>query len=445
MRDGKMKLGLFMITAGHHVAAWRHPAAYSMDSFAHWAEIARIAENARFDMLFLADGWESNLNNIDTASRTATSAVPSAFEPITLLASLAAVTSHIGLAATASTSFTEPYNLARQFASLDHLSGGRAAWNIVTAHQAGAALNYGIADFSHTERYRRAEEYVDVVRGLWDSWEDDAFERDRETGRYFDPEKVQRLNHKGRYYAVRGPLNLPRSPQGHPVLIQAGQSGPGMDLAARVADIVFTAHQSQADAIAYYADIKKRAGRFGRSADAVIVLPGITPILGSTQEEAERKKDELRALIDIDVAMEMLSIFVPSVRGYPLDDPFPDLPETEGNQSRQKLVVDMARRGNMTLREAAIAFASARGHWLVAGTPEQIADEMEDCFIRHGCDGFNLTPSIFPGGLVDFVDHVLPILRKRGRFRDEYEGPMLRDQLGVARPAFVRKDTALAS
>jgi FMN-dependent oxidoreductase (nitrilotriacetate monooxygenase family) len=345
------------------------------------------------------------------------------------------VTDKIGLAATASTTYGEPYHTARAFASIDHLSHGRAAWNIVTTSYARTANNFSKSHPEHDERYAVAEEFVDVVRGLWDSWDDDAFPKDKENGVYADPNKVHVLNHAGKYYSVQGPLNIPRSPQGHPVLIQAGSSGPGQDLAARIADIVFTAQQSLAEAQAFYASLKDRVVKAGRNPDSVAVMPGFMPVIGDSFEDAAEKLKELNRWTDIKSAMPLLEERIGhSLADYDLDGPLPDLPISDQLRSRAELLRDLARRENLTIRDLALRVAAGRGHHIVLGTAEQIADRMQEWFEGKAADGFNVMPPYFPGGLEDFNRQVVPILQDRGLFRTEYTGSTLRDHLNIARP-----------
>ncbi len=385
------------------------------------------AEDAKFDMVFLADGLTSGVD--------AHPSMVARFEPLTLLSALAMVTDKIGLAATASTTYGEPYHTARAFASIDHLSHGRAAWNIVTTSYARTANNFSKSHPEHDERYAVAGEFVDVVRGLWDSWDDDAFPKDKESGVYADPNKVHVLNHAGKYYSVQGPLNIPRSPQGHPVLIQAGSSGPGQDLAARIADIVFTAQQSLAEAQAFYASLKDRVVKAGRNPDSVAVMPGFMPVIGDSFEDAAEKLKELNRWTDIKSAMPLLEERIGhSLADYDLDGPLPDLPISDQLRSRAELLRDLARRENLTIRDLALRVAAGRGHHIVLGTPEQIADRMQEWFEGKAADGFNVMPPYFPGGLEDFNKKVVPILQDRGLFRTEYTGSTLRDHLNIARP-----------
>ena len=441
MNNRQMRLGAFVITAGHHVAAWRRPEAFKGDVFGEFVELARIAEAAKFDLLFVADSLSTRISNREASRRSAHNFSPTMFEPLSLITALSAVTKKLGYVATASTTFTEPYNIARLFATADHISDGRVGWNVVTTADPESAKNYGCDEIlDHDERYARAEEYVDLVRHLWDSWADDAIVRDRENGVWIDLDKQRFGGHQGKYLKVRGPLNVPRSPQGHPVLVQAGASGPGRDLAARVADIVFTAGTVKEQAIEFYDDLKARAKGFGRAPGDIFVMPGISPIVGSTEEEAQRRLAELNEGIDIGVAVQNLQNFMPDIdiHGFALDEPVPDVAQiTQAQQSRQKLAWDMARRENLTTRQLALWFSGTRGHNTIMGTPEQIADKMEDFFLSGGCDGFNVMPMLFPGIFRDFAEQVVPVLQKRGLFREDYEGNTLRAHLGLSRPALV--------
>lgn len=439
-KDRKLRLGVFVMTAGHHVAAWRQPDAYRGDTLAEYAEIARIAEAAKFDLLFAADTLSARIRNRGAAEHSAHNFSTALFEPLTLVSSLSALTKNLGFVATASTTFAEPYNLARIFASADHLSGGQVAWNMVTTADEESALNFGLDQvLAHDERYVRADEYVQLVCDLWDSWADDAIVRDRQSGKWLDLDKLRFHGHQGRYLKVAGPLNVPRPPQGHPVLVQAGSSGPGRDLAARRADVVFTAGTIKQQAVEFYQDLKTRAKAFGRDPDKLLVMPGISPIVGSTEEEAKRRLAELNGGIEIDVAIESLHNFMPDleIRRFPLDEPVPEIGEmTQAQQSRQKLAWEMARRESMTMRELALWFAGTRGHNTIIGSPEQIADRMED-FFQGGCDGFNVMPMLFPDIFRDFAEQVVPELQRRGLFREEYEGTTLRENLGLPRPDLV--------
>lgn len=433
----QIKLGAFLMQTGHHIAGWRHPKAQADAgvNFGHYVQLAQKAEAAKFDAIFLADGVSVRSDDLDSLARTARS---DHFEPLTLLSALAAVTEHIGLIGTASTSYHEPYNLARKFASLDQISGGRSGWNLVTSATTSEAQNFNRnTQIAHADRYRRAAEFHDVVTGLWDSWEDDAFTRDKESGVYLDTDKLHTLNHRGLHFQVRGPLNVARSPQGRPVVVQAGASEDGRELAARTAEVIFVAHQTLEEAQTFYADIKRRVQHYGRQPDDVKIMPGIFPVVGRTQEEAEAKFEQLQSLIDPVVGVSLLSGITGGfdLSGYPVDGPLPELPPTEGPQSRQRLLIDLARRDGLTIRQLYLKIAGARGHQQVVGTPESIADQLQQWFEEGAADGFNIMSPWFPGGLDDFIELVVPELRRRGLFRSEYEGRTLREHLGLTRPA----------
>jgi FMN-dependent oxidoreductase (nitrilotriacetate monooxygenase family) len=436
MRQDKLGLGAFFYATGHHIAGWRHPSSeadggLNLERYIGWAQ---RAEAAKFDLIFLEDGTGIRDGSLRSSERTARS---SHFEPVTLLSALAAVTSRIGLVATTSTSFNEPYNVARRFASLDHLSGGRAGWNLVTSATDLEAANFGNDKIAlHADRYARAEEFVDVVLGLWNSWDDDAILIDRESGQFSRPNGFRPLNHRGTYFEVRGPLNISRTPQGQPVLVQAGSSGPGKDLAARTAEIVFTANQTLAEAVEFYGDLKERMGRFGREPGDLKIMPGLFPVVGRTEAEARAKYEELQSLVDPVVGLALLERMIGGfdLSGYDIDGPLPELPEANGAKSRQQLMFDLARREGLTLRQLYLRIAGARGHSQIIGTPAQIADEMEERFRANGADGFNIMPATLPGGLDDFIELVLPELRRRGLFRDDYEATTLRGHLGSRPP-----------
>ncbi|CAO3359048.1 LLM class flavin-dependent oxidoreductase [Azospirillum melinis] len=435
-RTGTFSLGAFLLFTGHHVAGWRHASASDGTTLADFIQLARLAEAAKFDALFLADGVAARLDEAGAAGHKAHNGFYP-FEPITLLSALAGVTSRIGLVATASTSFSDPFNLARQFASLDRLSDGRAGWNLVTSGDLGSAYNFGhAAPIAHTDRYARAEEFIDVATALWDSVEDDAFQRDRASGAYVDRSKLHRVDHQGRHFAVRGPLNIPRPPQGHPVVVQAGSSEPGKELAARTAEAVFTAQQTLADAVGFYVDLKGRLARYGRAPDDLKILPGVMPVVGHSEAEAREKFEALQELIQPIVGLGLLREHAADIdfSQFDLDGPLPDLPETEGGKSRQTLLIELARREKLSIRDLYLRIAGARGHWQLVGTPTQIADQLEERFVNYGADGFNIMAPTLPGGLVDFIELVVPELHRRGLFRTEYQGITLRDHLGLKRP-----------
>ncbi|MEN5396812.1 LLM class flavin-dependent oxidoreductase [Achromobacter xylosoxidans] len=443
----QIKLGAFLMQTGHHIAAWRHPEAQADApvNFRHYAELARRAEAAKFDAIFLADSVGVRNTDLASLSRTARS---DHFEPLTLLSALAAVTEKIGLIATVSTTYNEPYHVARKFASLDHISGGRSGWNLVTSSGQGEAQNFNLDELvEHARRYARAAEFHDVVLGLWDSWEDDAFLRDKHSGQYFDPAKLHPLRHRGEHFSVRGPLNVSRSPQGRPVVVQAGASPAGRDLAARTAEVIFVAHQTFDEARAFYRDIKGRAVEYGRDPDDIKIMPGIFPVIGRSQAEAEDKFARLQDLIHPVVGVQLLSNMIGGfdLSGYPVDGPLPDIPETNGGKSRQQLLIDLARRDNLTIRQLYLRIAGARGHQQVVGTPQSVADQLQQWFEEDGADGFNIMSPWLPGGLDDFIELALPELRRRGLFRTEYSGATLRQHLGLARPAHRAVAAASAS
>ncbi len=432
----QLKLGAFLMATGHHVAAWRHPDVPSNAGldFKHYKHLAQVAERARFDTLFVADSVAAATGDI--ASRMARS---DHFEPLTLLSALSAVTEHIGLISTVTTSYNEPYHVARKFASLDHLSGGRAGWNLVTSDAAAEAQNFGRDEhIGHAERYSRAREFHEVVTGLWDSWADDAFTRDKASGQYYDPAKLHVLNHSGEHFKVKGPLNVARSPQGRPVIVQAGSSETGRELAAQTAEVVFTAQTSLANAQAFYADLKGRLAKFGRSADSLKIMPGVFVVVGETEALARKKFEAFQALVEPEVGVALLGRMLGNfdLSGYPLDGPLPELPLTDsGQQSRQKLLTELAGRENLTLAELGRKIAGGRGHYSLIGTPVQIADQLQAWFEQGAADGFNVLVPHLPGGLEDFADHVVPELQRRGLFRTEYEGTTLRENLGLEKPA----------
>lgn len=409
----QMKLGAFLWATGHHIAAWRHPKAHVTAGIDidHYIQLARTAEAAKFDMIFCEDAAGLREANVGIASQTSRSI---GFEPISLLSALAVQTSRIGLVSTASTSYNEPYGLARTFLSLDHLSGGRAGWNLVTSASPIEAANFGATGLKpHADRYERAREFAEVVRGLWQ-------------GGSFQ-------GHDGQSFSVRDPLDLPRSPQGAPVMVQAGASDVGRDLAARTADVVFTAAQTLEEAKAFYDDLKGRMAAYGREPNDIKIMPGVSPVVAETEAEAREKHEELQALIPDDVGVALLSSYlsISDLHRYPIDGPMPELQETEGMKSRQALVVEQSRRDGLSIRQLARHFAGARGHWRIFGTPAQIADELQARFEGGGADGFNVMPSYFPGELDAFATLVVPELQRRGLFRREYEGSTLREHLGL--------------
>jgi len=442
----QMKLGAFFHPTGHHIASWRYPDAYADAAvdFAHYTALARTAERGKFDLLFLADS--PAMRNWPPARQSRVATYIAGFEPITLLAALAAVTNHIGLVATATTTYNEPLHIARKFASLDHISGGRAGWNLVTSTNPKEALNFGKeTHLAHDDRYDRAREFALVVRGLWDSWDENAFVRDKASGRYFDPTRLHVLNHKGEHFSVRGPLNVPRPPQGHPVIVQAGSSDVGKELAAEIAEVVFTAHQSVDNARKFYDDLKGRLGKYGRAPDDVKIMPGVSPVIGRTQQEADEKFEHLQSLVQPEIGLALLGELLGNIdlTPYPLDGPLPEIAKSDSSQHVLKMFTDMAREEKLTIRQLYLRVV-CRGHWILCGRPEKIADKLQEWFEAGGADGFNVMPPYLPGALDDFVDHVVPELQRRGIFRKDYEGRTLRDNLGLRRPEnrFTRMTTA---
>jgi FMN-dependent oxidoreductase (nitrilotriacetate monooxygenase family) len=428
----QMHLGVFVLGTGNHSAGWRYEGAFTTScSLPVMQSIASIAERGKFDLFFISDGLVMDPGDHPSFVNR--------FEPMTLLAALSMVTRHVGLGATVSTSFSEPFHVARGFASLDHLSGGRAAWNVVTSTHGGSALNFSKERLNeHDLRYEIATEFVDVVRGLWDSWDDGAIVADRATGTFIDKSKVRPLDHKGRFFSVKGPLNIERSPQGHPLIIQAGGSPPGQELSARSADLVFSVvNGDRASAKAAYDGLKQRVIKHGRLPEHVPILPGVMPIIGETEEQAKEQLDRLQGWLTSTNALALVSQRLGhDITGYPLDGPVPDFPEkTERGQAFSKTLLEMARREKMTLRDLYNVTAAARGHWVVYGTPKRIADIFEEWFTQGMADGFVIMPAYFPGAFDDFVNLVVPELQRRGLFRTEYSGPTLRDHLGLQRPA----------
>ncbi|WP_216909142.1 LLM class flavin-dependent oxidoreductase [Nocardia noduli] len=432
----QLSLNAFIYPSGHHEAAWRHPQSRPERIYdvSYYQEIGRTAEAAKLDAVFFADGPALRADVKHNAV--------SGLEPITLLTAIATATTHLGLIATASTTYYEPYNLARLFSTLDHISGGRAGWNIVTTGTDLAAANFGLdAHPDHADRYARAREFVDAVVSLWDSWEDDAILLDKEAGIYADPEKIHQIDFVGEHLKVRGPFNAPRTPQGHPVLVQAGASNDGRAFAGKYAEAIFTAHQRLVDAQAFYSDIKAQARAFGRDPDQIKILPGISPFIADTEAEAKKLEREFNELTVPDYGLKQLeSIAGTSLRHLPLDGPVPlelfsDAGDvTDNSRSRLQVVAGIVERERPTVRGLLHRLAGARGHRVFAGTPEQVADTIEEWFRNGAADGFNVMPPYYPGGLEVFARTVVPILQERGIFRTEYTGTTLRDHFGLTRP-----------
>jgi FMN-dependent oxidoreductase (nitrilotriacetate monooxygenase family) len=438
----EMHLGLFLLPPGHHVAAWRHPrtpADGDLD-FDYLTTLAKTAERGLFDMLFLSDGLGVRINYADAVALSKWGHIVY-FEPITLLSALAKVTTSIGLAATSSATYHEPFNTARQFASLDWLSRGRAAWNIVTSMTDAEAQNFNLdRQPDHDARYRRAHEFLEVATGLWDSWDDSAFVYDKSKGRSFEPGALHILDHRGEFFSVRGPLNIARCPQGRPVLIQAGSSAVGQDFAARWADVIFTAQDNIVDAKQFYSATRARLAAHNRDENAVRVLPGVCAVIGRTVAEAEDKFAELQDLVDSTLGLGLLTGLLGGIDLAQIDpdDPLPQVQPTQGGQSRQSLLLRRAARDGLSIRELYMQLTATRGHLFVLGDPVMVADTLEEWFRDEACDGFNFMPAQLPDGLNDFVTLVIPELQKRGLFRTAYTGSTLRDHLGLLRPALPR-------
>lgn len=435
-RKRQLALGVFLTRHGHHPGAWRQPgsARSGRPDFSYWAELVKTAERGKFDTAFFADfvgiagdttkGIERRHAFLD-------------FEPLTLTAALAAVTSRIGLVATVNTNFDHPYSLARRFAALDQISGGRIGWNIVSSLADGAAKSFGVDQpLTHAERYERASEFVDVTRALWDSWEDDAFDHaDQDSGLYLDPNDVHPVHHDGKYFHLSTILDAARPIQGHPVFAQAGNSEVGRDFAAKYAEMIYAAAQFIEEAQRFYADVKGRMAKYGRDPDTLKVMPGLSFAIGSSRQEAQDKFSALEEAVDFSGELNLMG---QDVSGFPLDGPLPDLPEPENGKGRWKQLTELARRENLTIRQLFLRFNAVRGHRVVIGTPVDIADQIQDWFERDAADGFNLIPPLLPSSLSEFVDLVVPELQRRGLFRTDYEGTTLRDHLGLPRPQIAR-------
>lgn len=427
----KLHLNAFLIGSGHHEAAWRRPSIRPERALTAepYVEYAQTAERGKFDSVFFEDHLALS-PNIAYVSRDY-------LEPISLLSAIAVSTTDIGLIATASTSYNSPYDIARRFASLDHISNGRAGWNIVTSGYVDEALNFVDSRPAHDDRYARATEFTDVACALWDSWEEGALIADQSTGAYADSARVHAIEHSGEYYAVKGALNVPRSPQGRPLLVQAGSSEAGRTFAARFADAVFTAQSELSKAQTFYADMKSRAAALGRSPDELVVLPGLVAVVGSTAVEAQERLDRLNRLLMPEFGVEQLTrLLEHDMSQYPIDGPFPDLPRSvQGGQTRFDMIISLARDGGLTIRQLIARMAAGSGHLLVVGTPTTVADAIEEWFVGGACDGFNVLPLDLPDGLDDFVDLVVPELQRRGLFRTEYGDGGLRGHYGLSTPA----------
>jgi N-acetyl-S-(2-succino)cysteine monooxygenase len=435
-RKDLMRLGAFFHPTGHHVAAWLDPGSQidAGTNFSHYVQMTQAAEKAKFDLIFLADAIATRDGNLQALRRWPQ--YMAYFDPVTLLAGLAAVTKNIGLVATATTSFNEPYHVARRFASLDHMSGGRSGWNVVTSSNASEAFNFGRdAHFGHSERYERADEFVKVTKGLWDSWDDDAFVRDRASGLYFDAAKIHHLNHKDKHFSVRGPLNVARPPQGYPVIFQASASDIGKELAAQIAEVIFTPLHDLEQAQKFYRELKDHAAKYGRADDDLVVMPGLNVVVADSEKDADEKIRHLQSLIHPDVGKELLSTALGGLdlSNYDVDKPLPDhivAQEMQKTNSR----VSYLFKGKPTLRQMYENFGTGRGQRTIKGTPTAIVDQMEKWFLNRGVDGYLIQPPILPASLDEFIARIIPELQNRGLFRTEYTGRTLRENLGLNRP-----------
>ena len=442
MAKRQIKLGAFIPTTSQHAAGWRHPESRPQDhlSIDYAIELAKTAEKGLFDAYFLADGLSVNWSHGASKNANTIGYTDKAvgFEPVTLFSAISAVTKNIGFIATASTTYEDPYLLARKFASLDHISKGRAGWNVVTTSAADTARNFNIDRHPDPAlRYERADEFIEVTQKLWDSWADDAFKYDKKTGQFFEASQSHEPLHSGKYFNVQGALNVPRPPQGYPVIVQAGQSEAGRELAAKYAEVIFTSQQNLEDAQAFYRDIKGRLVKYGRHADDIKIMPGVSIFVAKTEEEAQAKYDLLNSLILPDVGLGLLSGLSGGIdlSKYDLDAPFPKINDADLTfSSRQQLIIDIAKEHNFTIRQLYEYIASARGHWTLIGTPEQVVNQLQTWFENEAADGFNVLPPSTPAGLNDFVEFIVPELQRRGLFRTKYEGTTLRENLGLKRP-----------
>jgi FMN-dependent oxidoreductase (nitrilotriacetate monooxygenase family) len=433
----QMKLGLSCRYLGYHVAAWRHPdvPADGALQFDHFLKIARKAEAEKIDMIFFADSVGVREENLPPGS-AARSMKNAELEPITLLSALAACTSNIGLVTTASTSYNEPFHIARKYASLDHISHGRAGWNIVTSWSQQEAWNFNRDEhIDYDTRYAMADEFVDVVTGLWDSWEPDAFIRDKKSGVFYDDKKLHVLDHAGRFYKVRGPLNSAYTPQGRPIIVQAGASAQGRDIGARAADVIYSSAFSLEKAQGYYADLKGRAAAYGRNPDELLIMPGVTFYVDESMEKAQAKQKMMEALIDPLLGLSILYNGFGDLSQHDIDGPVPE-PKNARVRSIADNLYQMAQEKNLSIRDLYLAVAAGNSGWTIIGTPESIVDELQLWLNKGGADGFNICPATLPGGMDDVSKFILPELRSRGLFRREYEGSTLRQNLGLPMPVF---------
>ena len=440
--SSEMKLGMFYWPCGHHIAAWRHPDSIpnSGSNLPHIIELAQLAERGLFDMFFMADSvsfWRGELDAMTHDS------YGTWIEPFTLMGALAQHTTNLGVVCTATTTYDQPYSLARRFASLDLVSGGRAGWNLVTSGNRAEADSFGLAEhLEKAQRYKRAREFAHVVRGLWNSWGEGVFIRNQGTGIFFDKDKLQILDHEGEFFSVKGPINVPPSPQGEPVMVQAGASDDGRELAAETAEVIFGAQQTFAGAQEFYADVKQRMFAYGRHPDDLKVMPGLLVCVAETHDEAVKKYDQLQELIDPVTGLQLLSKRLDyDLSGFPIDGPLPDIPRNKTSSTRVDLFIEIAHRENLTIKDLYRRVAGARGHYEIIGSPIEVVDMMEHWVVDGACDGFNIMPPVFPSSLHEFVDLVIPELQRRGLFRTSYSGTTLRENLGLVRPAWPIKGT----
>lgn len=431
--ERRLVLGVFLTRHGHHPGSWRQPDSPGGGDpdFDYWLKLTRIAERGKLDSVFFADFVGMGGDDVRGAAHRPAGG---GFEPLTLISALAATTRNIGLIATVNTNFTHPYTLARQMASIDHLSGGRVGWNIVSSLSPGSIRTFGVADpLDHAGRYERASEFIELAKQLWDSWEDGSFDHpDKARGVFLDPSSVHPVHHRGTHFASDAVLDIARPVQGYPVFVQAGNSDTGRDFAARHAEMIYAAAQFVDDAHEYYDDVKARLARFGRARDQLKVTPGLSFAIGRTESEAREKFEALQASVDFSGPIELIG---EDLSHLPLDEPLPeDYPVPENGKGRWEQIVRLGRRERLTLRQLILRYNVVRGHRVVIGTPAQVADQIEDWFVRGAVDGFNLIPPLNPGFLEDFVDLVVPELQRRGIFRTDYEGRTLRENLGLHRP-----------
>lgn len=429
----QLVLNAFFMRFGHHPAAWRHPGvtANGRPDVKYWVRLAKLAEQAKFDAFFLADFIGRSGKNVEDASGNG---VSFQFEPLTLLSAIASVTDHIGLIATINTNFSQPYNVARALASLDHISGGRAGWNVVSSFGPHTAGNFGIEDGrGHGERYERADEFLSLVKQYWDSWDDDAFDNpDRENIRFFDPASAHVVKHQGEHFKSEGLLDVARPLQGHPVIVQAGNSDTGREFAARVAEMIYASAQSLEVAQKYYADVKGRMAKYGRDPDQLKVTPGLSVVVAGSDQEAQDKFGELQSRVDFSRGVNLMGV---DVSGYDLDGPLPEgLEAGENGKGRFQQLVELARRENLTIRQLVLRFNVSKGHIQVVGSAKTVADTIEEWFLARGADGFNIVPPLLPTGFEDFVELVVPELQRRGLFRTKYESETLRGNMGLTYP-----------